>query len=178
MLSIKRYRVPPVIAAAGAIVIYGTVDVIAPIALSLVGRRHGWDTHSPGPVNLIGVLPLVAGAVVIVRAAGDHAKALRTIDWQLLKFDTDHLLTPDYLVVTGLYRYSRNPLYVGDILMWMGWTILLGSLPVAAGLVTLIVGLQLGVRLEERGLARRFGSQWQQYAKTTPRFLGRRADRP
>ena len=79
----------------------------------------------------------------------------------------------DYLVTDGLYRLSRNPLYVGDIAMWTGWAILLGSLHVAAGLVALVVGLQVGVRMEERGLARQFGAEWDAYERATPRFLGR-----
>jgi protein-S-isoprenylcysteine O-methyltransferase Ste14 len=37
-------------------------------------------------------------------------------------------------------------------------------------------GLQVGVRLEERGLARQFGDRWKAYASTVPRFIGRRRE--
>lgn len=52
--------------------------------------------------------------------------------------------------------------------------IVLGSLPVALGLVALVAGLQVGVRMEERGLARQFGADWYAYKRATPRFIGRR----
>ena len=95
----------------------------------------------------------------------------------MLKLDTDHPLTPEYLVTDGPYRRSRNPLYVGDMLMWAGWAILLGSPAVALGLAVLTLGFNVGVRLEERGLARQFDDQWNAYASTVPRFIGRRRDR-
>ena len=129
----------------------------------------------PGLANLVGVAPLLVGLLVVIRAASDHAKAMRRIDWRFMKVDPEHLLTPDYLVTDGLYRLSRNPLYVGDIAMWIGWAVLLGSVPVAGGLAALMTGLSVGVRMEERGLARQFGAEWHEYARRTPRFLGRRS---
>ena len=177
MTAVRRFRVPPALAAIAVTAIYGTVNVGVPIALSTLGPKRGWEGTRPGLANLVGLAPLVGGLVVVVLAASDHAKALRRLDWRFMKVDPEHLLTPDYLVTDGLYRLSRNPLYVGDIAMWTGWAILLGSLQVAAGLVALIVGLQVGVRMEERGLARQFGAEWDAYERATPRFLGRPARR-
>ena len=49
-----------------------------------------------------------------------------------VKYDREHLLTPDYLVTDGPYRFSRNPLYVGDIVMWVGWAVVFGSPAIAS----------------------------------------------
>lgn len=169
----RRYRTPPWLAVPAAAVVYTTVNVVVPLTLSTVTRRVGWD-GGPNVVNLVGVPVLLAGAALILWSAAGHARQWRGRDWRVLKLDRAHLLTPDYLVTDGPYHYTRHPLYVGDILMWTGWTILLGSRAVAAGLLVLVVGLQAGVRLEERGLARQFGNDWRLYARTTPRFIGRR----
>jgi protein-S-isoprenylcysteine O-methyltransferase Ste14 len=160
-----------VIVILGVGVVYGLVDVAAPIVLSTVGPRHGWDGRWPGPVNLIGAVVLVLGAVLVVRALSDHARAIRERDWDIVKVDPDHLLTPEYLVVDGVYGCSRNPLYVGDITIWVGWTAFLGSVPVGIGAVVLAAGLSIGVRLEERGLARQFGEEWRVYVREVPRFV-------
>lgn len=173
-MTIKRYRIPRPLAVAGVVVVYGTVNVAAPLALSRLGHRYGWRGLHPNAINLVGVVVLVAGAALLVWAAAGHARAVRQLDWKVLKFDRDHLLTPDYLVTDGLYSRTRNPLYLADMTMWAGWAILLGSIPVAVGLVVLVAGLQLGLRLEERGLARQFGDRWRRYAAETPRFIGRR----
>jgi protein-S-isoprenylcysteine O-methyltransferase Ste14 len=172
--SVRRYRPPKVIVILGVGVAYGLVDVAAPIVLSMVGPRHGWDGRWPGPVNLIGVVALVLGAVIVVRALADHARAIRERDWDIIKIDPNHLLTPEYLVVDGVYGCSRNPLYVGDVTMWVGWAALLGSLAVGIGAILLAAGLAIGVRLEERGLARQFGEQWSVYVREVPRFVGKR----
>ena len=173
-MTVRHYRVPPLFTYAGVALVYVTVDVAAPLTLSSISRRHGWDGARPGVLNVFGMLPLVAGAVLIVWAGAGHTAAWRERDWRVLKLDPDHLLTPDYLITDGLYRFSRNPLYVGDLAMWAGWAAFLGSVPVAAGLAALLVGLQAGVRIEERGLARQFGEEWLRYASSTPRFLGLR----
>ena len=155
--------------------VYATVDIAVPLALSTRTPRAGWNRR-PSVRNLLGIPMLAAGVGTILWSATSHATEWRDRDWRVLKLDPDHLLTPEYLVTDGPYRHSRNPLYVGDILMWAGWAILLGSAAVALGLAVLTLGLQVGVRLEERGLARQFGDQWTAYASTVPRFIGRRRD--
>ena len=151
MTAVRRFRVPPALVAMGTAVIYGTVNVGVPLALSTLGSKHGWNGARPGLANLLGLPPLMGGLVILVLAAAAHARALARIEWRVMKVDSEHLLTPDYLVTDGLYRLTRNPLYVGDIAMWTGWTLFLGSLPVAFGLAALTIGLQLGVRMESAG---------------------------
>jgi protein-S-isoprenylcysteine O-methyltransferase Ste14 len=173
--TVRRYRTPPLLAATLVTLIYAIVNIAAPLALSTLTPRAGWN-DGPSVRNLSGIPILAAGVGTIVWSAASHATKWRERDWRVLKFDPDHLLTSEYLVTDGPYRHSRNPFYVGDILMWAGWAILLGSPAVALGLAVLTLGLQVGVRLEERGLARQFGDQWKAYAATVPRFIGRHRD--
>jgi protein-S-isoprenylcysteine O-methyltransferase Ste14 len=170
---VRRYRTPPLLAATLVTLVYATVDIAAPLALSTLTPRAGWN-DGPSARNLVGIPTLAAGVGTILWSAVSHAAEWRERDWRVLKLDPDHLLTPEYLVTDGPYRHSRNPLYLGDIVMWAGWAILLGSRAVALGLAILTLGLQAGVRLEERGLARQFGDQWKTYTSTVPRFIGRR----
>jgi len=171
--TVRRYRTPPLIAAPLVTLIYTTVNVAAPLALSTLTSRAGWD-DGPSVPNLLGIPMLAVGVGIIVWSVASHASEWRARDWRVVKLDPDHLLTPEYLVTDGPYRHSRNPLYVGDVSMWAGWAILLGSVAVAIGLAVLTLGLHVGVRLEERGLTRQFGDQWTAYASTVPRFIGRR----
>ena len=173
--TVRRYRTPPLLAATLVTLVYATVNIAVPLALSTLTRRAGWN-DGPSVRNLLGIPILAAGVGTILWSAASHATKWRERDWRVLKFDRDHLLTPEYLVTDGPYRLARNPLYVGDILMWAGWAILLGSLAIALGLAVLTLGLQVGVRLEERGLVRQFGDQWKAYASTVPRFIGRPRD--
>ena len=76
------------------------------------------------------------------------------------------------LVVTGLYRYIRHPLYVSFALVVIGIALLSASL-IVAGLGVAIVAHLLLVRVprEEMELADLFGNSWVEYAAKTRRFV-------
>ena len=80
-------------------------------------------------------------------------------------------LTPDYLLQSGSYRMSRNPMYVAELAMWTGWALLLENPVVAAATALLAVGLRHAVTVEEAAIAARFGDDWNEYATRTPRWL-------
>jgi protein-S-isoprenylcysteine O-methyltransferase Ste14 len=75
------------------------------------------------------------------------------------------------LVVSGVYRYVRHPLYTGGLLIiWL--TPLMTSSVLALDLA-LTVYLYLGSRFEERKLARFFGQTYLDYQTQVPRFVPR-----
>ncbi len=76
------------------------------------------------------------------------------------------------LVATGLYRFVRNPMYVGDLLVLAGEAVLFQSwgMVVYAGLVWL--GLDLFIRkYEEPTLRRRHGVEYEAYCARVGRWL-------
>lgn len=81
---------------------------------------------------------------------------------------------PKRLVINGLYRYVRNPMYVGAVLIVIAEGIYFGSwllLLYAAGLWAM---LHLAmVIFEEPQLKRRFGKEYEQYMAVVPRWLPR-----
>src|SRR5262249_39328637 len=78
------------------------------------------------------------------------------------------------LVVTGPFGYLRNPLYVGNIALWVGFAFLSGP-PWMAPIVfsILVFEYQAIVRWEERLLEARFGEGYREYARRVPRWLPR-----
>lgn len=82
---------------------------------------------------------------------------------------------PKRLVVVGLYRFSRNPMYVGVLTLVVGWAAWFGSALVGLYAIVLALGFHLRVvAAEEPWLARTFGEDWQRYARRVPRWVGRR----
>ena len=80
---------------------------------------------------------------------------------------------PKQLVVTGLYRYSRNPMYIAVLLVLLGWFVGFRSATLAAYGVVMMVVFHLRVVLhEEPFLARTHGDQWSEYSARVPRWLG------
>jgi protein-S-isoprenylcysteine O-methyltransferase Ste14 len=81
---------------------------------------------------------------------------------------------PQHLVVVGLYRFVRNPMYVAVLTIVLSWGLVFGSVWLAVYLVALAVGFHLRVVLhEEPWLRRQFGDQWATYASSVPRWLPR-----
>lgn len=81
---------------------------------------------------------------------------------------------PRRLVVIGLYRFVRNPMYVSVLTLVLGWAITFAS-PVLAGYaVVLAVSFHIRVIVsEEPCLAAQFGSEWQVYAAAVNRWWPR-----
>jgi protein-S-isoprenylcysteine O-methyltransferase Ste14 len=80
----------------------------------------------------------------------------------------------EHLVVSGLYRYVRNPMYVGVFMVIAGEAMLLRSRGVALELAYVLVGMNLFVRFyEEPKLSRTFGDEYTTYRSNVRRWLPR-----
>jgi protein-S-isoprenylcysteine O-methyltransferase Ste14 len=80
---------------------------------------------------------------------------------------------PQHLVVTGPFRWSRNPIYVAMLIVLIGWTVTYWSRALA--IYTLVMFLLFHIRTllgEEPRLAREFGEEWRRYVKRVPRWIG------
>lgn len=79
---------------------------------------------------------------------------------------------PRVLVVKGLYRFTRNPMYVGVLSVILGQALYYGSLRVARYGGVVLAGFYLFVLFyEEPKLRRLFGEQYEEYCRNVPRWL-------
>jgi protein-S-isoprenylcysteine O-methyltransferase Ste14 len=79
---------------------------------------------------------------------------------------------PKRLVVVGLYRIVRNPMYVGVLGVVLGWSLVAGSPLLAIYAAVLAIGFHLRVVLyEEPVLRRQFGDDWTRYRAAINRWL-------
>ena len=76
------------------------------------------------------------------------------------------------LVTRGPYRYSRNPQYVGDILIVIGFVLLANSPLVIAPAVLALLSAVIAPFAEEPWLKAQFGTDYEQYLQQVPRFFG------
>ena len=82
---------------------------------------------------------------------------------------------PRKLVRNGLYRYTRNPMYVGVLLIIAAWALGFRSWSILLYAVVVAVAFHLRVILgEEPWLARTFGEDWSRYASEVPRWFSMR----
>jgi protein-S-isoprenylcysteine O-methyltransferase Ste14 len=151
MDAIKRRLYPPVYFLF-AIVAMALLHVSVPIL-----RWLDW------PWNSIGIVPLALGVAMAVIGAGQFKRAGTNI-----KPFTDSSV----LVTDGVFRYSRNPMYVGMLFALLGVASLLGSMTPL--LVVPLFGWFIAVRfiaVEEQLLTERFGAQYLNYQARVRRWL-------
>jgi protein-S-isoprenylcysteine O-methyltransferase Ste14 len=153
------------------LVMFPAVHALVPWALSHVGSRHGWVGDRPSFWNLAGLVPIAVGFYIFILCTREHFRAAPK-GWLVER--TPHCPTPAYLLTGGPYRYSCNPIYMAELVIWLGWIVLCGSLVLAAIFVAaaVIVGPVIVPR-EERGLDVRFGEVYREFRRTTPRWLGK-----
>jgi protein-S-isoprenylcysteine O-methyltransferase Ste14 len=83
---------------------------------------------------------------------------------------------PKHLVVVGLYRHVRNPMYLGFFVGWAGLWVLFGEASASAIAVAsvAVLGVVLLVRLyEEPTLREKFGAEYEDYCKNVRRWVPR-----
>jgi len=78
----------------------------------------------------------------------------------------------DKVITKGLYRFTRNPTYIGIILMQIGLGIACSSWLYLLLTVALIILLNANLSAEERYCLYRFGDDYRKYKNITPRWIG------
>ncbi|HUT19917.1 MAG TPA: isoprenylcysteine carboxylmethyltransferase family protein [Anaerolineae bacterium] len=115
------------------------------------------------PWNLLGIIPLACGIALNLFADSAFHQAETTVK----PFET-----PSVLVTTGVFRISRNPMYLGYVLILIGVGLLLRSLTPFA--VIPVFGLlmdRVSIQAEEQVLQGTFGAAWQSYAGQVRRWI-------
>ncbi len=137
-----------------------------PWAISLLTPRYGWTDGAPGRLNQLGFVPLGFGILLILWVLALHfSKTPERVELEA---------TPVYLLTSGPYAFSRNPLYLAEIVLWTGWAMYYGSLALLLALALFWGMLNFkAVPYEEKNLEARFGESFRQYKNRVPRWLGR-----
>lgn len=118
------------------------------------------------PFHVIGVLVVTMGVVLLAACIWEFARSGRGT---LAPLDP-----PRELVVRGLYRYVRNPMYLAVTLIVLGETLLTGSRGLLIYWIIWFLVVNLFVRFyEEPTLRRQFGQSYDRYAHAVGRWVPR-----
>ena len=83
------------------------------------------------------------------------------------------------LVTYGIFSYTRNPLYIGNFLVWIGFCVISGVLWFLPFAVLIFAAeYSFIVRYEEGVLESIFGRQYLDYKNSVPRWLPKKPDEP
>lgn len=148
---------------------------IPPPLLMLLAAILMWGLHRWWPIaallaapwNRIAALPMAMGLVIAAAAVTKFRQSGTTLN-PMEPGKASHLVTD------GIFRLSRNPMYLGLSLLLIGWALWLGTAGpwlVPPVFVTFIYLAQ--ILPEELALESRFGAGYLEYRRTVARWVGR-----
>lgn len=147
-------RIPPgLVAIAGGLAIWAIARSVPASRVPVPGSR------------LTAAVLLAAGAVLVLLGVASFLRARTTVD-------PLHPEKASTLVVTGIYRFTRNPMYLGLALMLLALTFRLSAWP-GLIIVALFVAYmnRFQIRPEEEALEARFGEAARAYRRSVRRWL-------
>jgi protein-S-isoprenylcysteine O-methyltransferase Ste14 len=104
---------------------------------------------------------LIGGAIAIVGLA-------------IRAWASGHIRKASVLAVSGPYAHTRNPLYLGSLILGLGFTVAAGVWWLALLFVALFIGIYLPVmRVEADDMRRIFGEEYEVYAQNVPVLIPR-----
>ena len=152
-MSLETKVPPPVVAAAAALIIWGISQLTPQIEI-------------PSSVRFVASLTLVVGGVTLAVAGFLSFRRART---------TVHPTRPEEassLVTTGVYRFTRNPMYLGLGLLLTAWAVWLSALlPFAGPVLYVLYMTRFQIQPEERVLGGIFGEAYSAYTGRVRRWL-------
>ncbi|HEX5899221.1 MAG TPA: isoprenylcysteine carboxylmethyltransferase family protein [Solirubrobacteraceae bacterium] len=154
------------VAAAGSVAFFALAPGV--IAGLIPWSLTGWDAKETwAPLRVLGVVLIAAGLVVLVQA--------------FVRFVVEGVGTPapvaptEHLVVGGLYRHVRNPMYVAVAAIIVGQALVLGRPALLLYAAAFVAVTATFVRLyEEPVLRERFGAEYDAYRRAVPGWWPRR----
>jgi protein-S-isoprenylcysteine O-methyltransferase Ste14 len=153
MRSLEAVVPPPVVAAAVAVAMWGVSSIAPRLQVS-------------APLRLVACAAfLLAGLVFSVAGIVSFRRARTTVNPTKPE-------TASSLVSSGIYRVTRNPMYVGLSLVLVAWAVFLSSAWALLG--PLAFALYIGrfqIAPEERALSKLFGSEYSAYQARVRRWL-------
>ena len=135
-----------------AVILCVTLHFILPIKIII-----------PATWNLVGLIPVILG--IWINLAAD--RELKLAETTVKPFAESYAL-----VQVGVYRFSRNPMYLGFIAILLGISILLRTLsPFIVVIAYAILIDTTFIRYEEHKLARLFSDEWDQYRSKVRKWI-------
>lgn len=148
-----RYLPPPVVMLLTAALMWLLAYATPWLSVRFPGQ--GW----------LGLAVALGGLLVMLLAALELRRHRTTIN-PMYPESSEHLVTG------GIYRLSRNPIYLADVLLLAGWLVYLGNAPAVLLLPAFMVIIQrVQIAPEERALAARFGETFHAYTRQVRRWI-------
>ena len=142
----------------------GAVFVLAPFAMVQLNGMWDWPRWSSGVGRMAGGGLMLAGLVAVAYCSG--------LFWRVGAGTPVPVEPPRQMVMSGFYRYSRNPMYVAHAAILLGLFVYRGEISLLLYAGIYLAGIHAWIVWgEEPELRQRFGNEYIQYTQRVPRWI-------
>ncbi|MEJ6472904.1 isoprenylcysteine carboxylmethyltransferase family protein [Pseudoalteromonas piscicida] len=134
--------------------------ILMPVVCRLTAASH----FIYYPFNLLGLVPIALGLAL----AKSGSKLFAKEETNIMTFNK-----PDKLVDAGVFRYTRNPMYLGFVIALLGYAVLVGGALVSFLFVItfLLIADRWYIRFEEKMMEQTFGDAYLRYRGRVRRWF-------
>jgi protein-S-isoprenylcysteine O-methyltransferase Ste14 len=137
--------------------------LIAIIIMAALYFIYPGECIFPNPWYWIGIFPFLVG--IIINLIADNT--FKKVDTTVKPYEESNIL-----VTTGIFSKSRNPMYLGFVLILLGIAILLGKImPFLVIPIFILVIHIVFIKREEEMLEEKFKDEWNEYKKKTRMWI-------
>ena len=118
-----------------------------------------WEHPAPGWVGIVFCIVALTGIAFSLKSLGESFR---------VGIDTEN---PDKLVTTGMFAFSRNPIYLCFITLFLGLFLVHRNILISAAVVIFVLAIHRQVLREEAFLREHYGSEYEDYCAKVRRYL-------
>lgn len=130
-----------------------------PLPMPEIINRFFWNS---GVIRAVGAIFCCLGLLGFIICA--------IAFWQSVRIGIDYE-NAGKLTTTGIYAYSRNPMYLSFYLIFFGEFLLFPNIGLLASLIVAFVAFSLTIRKEEKFLISHYGKEYEDYRKKVRRYI-------
>lgn len=162
MKTKKERKQPPVWL---LLIVFFTLFFLISIAITVFLNLPWYFPFSCFWGMMIGMILLASGFFILVSAL-KTLKIKRAFGGELYKSKAE-----SKLITTGIYAYTRNPVYLGSILLFLGWFFIFLFTFLLVMTFLFMILFYFVAKWEEKELYERFGDEYLQYKQKVPLFI-------
>ena len=141
------------------------VFVGMPLLLIFLNNYFNLPIYTNLYLKILGVIFFLGGFSVVIYSTFLHIKTGRATPLPVIE-------QPRKFIVSGFYKYSRNPMYLSEIFIFLGLFFLLGYILLFLyPMIFFLVVNAFVVYIEEPELHKKFKGQYTEYSKKVPRWM-------
>lgn len=143
------------------LVAFALLFILIPIGLTLL-------IHLPWYLTFIYPFGIIAGSILIILGIWIIYRGIKDLR---LRYSYSGYEREDKLVITGIYAYTRNPMYFGAIIMILGWFLVLPFTFILISTILFTIMFYITSKSEEKQLSQKFGREYIKYKQKVPLFV-------